>query len=106
MKAASANYRTSRHWVLSPRSCARLVENDGEISRRAWESALLTAVRDEVRAGNLYVHHSQRFGRFDDFFITDSEWEKQRRALFRTRRTASESGGRSRLSRATAGCRL
>lgn len=66
-----------------PKKLRKLVEKDGEISRRAWESALLTAVRDEVRAGNLYVHRSQRFGRFDNFFMANSEWEKQRERFFK-----------------------
>ena len=65
-----------------PKKLRALVTNNGEVSRRAWESALLTAVRDEIRAGNIYVDHSQRFGRFDDFFMTESEWEKQRESFF------------------------
>lgn len=50
-----------------PKSLRSLVEKDGEVNRSAWECALLTAVRDEIRAGNIYVTHSKRFGRFDDF---------------------------------------
>ena len=65
-----------------PRKLHTLVETDGQASRRAWESALLMAIRDEVRVGNIYVHQSQRFGRFDNFFITNSEWEKQRETFF------------------------
>jgi hypothetical protein len=65
-----------------PKKLRALVTNNGEVSRRAWESALLTAVRDEIRAGNIYVDHSQRFGRFDDFFMAESEWEKQRESFF------------------------
>ena len=65
-----------------PKKLRALVTVNGEVSRRAWESALLTAVRDEIRAGNIYVNRSQRFGRFDDFFMAESEWEKQRESFF------------------------
>jgi hypothetical protein len=65
-----------------PKSLRSLVEKEGEVSRPAWECALLTAVRDEIRAGNIYVAHSKRFGRFDDFFMTDSQWENQREGFF------------------------
>lgn len=65
-----------------PRRLRHLVEKDGEISKPAWECALLTAVRDELRAGNVYVAQSKRFGRFDDFFMTDSKWETQRESFF------------------------
>ncbi|MDV7390648.1 hypothetical protein RZS08_04805, partial [Arthrospira platensis SPKY1] len=41
-----------------PKSLRSLVEKDGEVSKSAWECALLTAVRDEIRAGNLYAARS------------------------------------------------
>jgi hypothetical protein len=41
-----------------------LVAADGEVSKAAWECALLNAVRDEIKAGNLYVQQSKRFGRY------------------------------------------
>ena len=66
-----------------PKGLRPLVEKDGEVSKPAWECALLTAVRDELRAGNVYVAQSKRFGRFDDFFMTDSKWEAQRQSFFR-----------------------
>ena len=65
-----------------PRKLRPLVEKNGEVSKRAWECALLTAVRDEIRAGNIYVQRSKRFGRFDDFFIADAKWKKQRESFF------------------------
>ena len=34
--------------------------------------------RDEIRAGNLSVRHSKRFGHLDDFFIPDEQWETAR----------------------------
>lgn len=65
-----------------PKKLRPLVEQNGEVSKRAWECALLTAIRDELKAGNIYVQRSKRFGRFDNFFIADSRWEKQRETFF------------------------
>lgn len=65
-----------------PKKLRPLVEKNGEVSKRAWECALLTAVRDEIRAGNIFVQRSKRFGRFDDFFIDDAKWGKQRESFF------------------------
>lgn len=56
-----------------PKKLRPLVEKNGEVSKRAWECALLTAVRDEIKAGNIYVLRSKRFGRFDDFFMEDTK---------------------------------
>ncbi|MDP6702349.1 MAG: Tn3 family transposase, partial [Candidatus Latescibacteria bacterium] len=39
-------------------------------------------MRDELKAGNLSVAHSKRFGHFDDFFIGDATWTPQRTAFF------------------------
>ena len=57
-----------------PKKLRALVEKDGEVNKHAWECVLLTAIRDEIRAGNVYVEQSKRFGRFDDFFIADARW--------------------------------
>lgn len=65
-----------------PKKLRPLVEKNGEVSKRAWECALLTVIRDEIKAGNIYVQRSQRFGRFDDFFMADAKWEKQRENFF------------------------
>src|SRR5690606_7554673 len=35
-----------------------------------------------IRAGNIYVQDSKRFGRFDDFFIADSQWQTRQTAFF------------------------
>jgi uncharacterized protein DUF4158 len=53
----------------------------GKLTKSAWECALLTQLRDEIRAGNLSVTHSKRFGRFDDFFIPVSHWERLREGV-------------------------
>ena len=60
-----------------------LVEKDGVISKRDWECALLAAIRDEIRVGNVAVQSSKRFGRFDRFFISNDQWAVQRDAFFK-----------------------
>ncbi|NOK57433.1 MAG: hypothetical protein GFH27_549309n168 [Chloroflexi bacterium AL-W] len=54
----------------------------GTVPKAAWECAVLTAVRDELKSGNIHVRHSKRFDRFDDFFMPLEEWEQQREAFF------------------------
>ena len=66
-----------------PKKLRPLIEQEGEVNKHAWECALLLAIRDEVRAGNIYIQDSKRFGRFDDFFIADSKWKAQREAFFK-----------------------
>ena len=56
---------------------------DGTVNKRAWECALLSAVRDELKAGNLYVMQSTHFGRFDNFFIPDGAWDTHRETFFK-----------------------
>ena len=53
-----------------------------EVRRSAWECAVLLKTRDEMRAGNLAVRHSKRFGHLDDFFIPDEQWETARDRFF------------------------
>jgi len=66
-----------------PKHLQDMVVLDGEVSKAAWECALLNAVRDEIKAGNIHVHHSKRFDRFDNFFIPTSEWHAMREAFFK-----------------------
>lgn len=66
-----------------PKPIQDMVLSDGEVSKAAWECALLNAVRDEIKAGNIHVHHSKRFGRFDNFFIPEAEWHAMREAFFK-----------------------
>ncbi len=65
-----------------PEKVRALVEKDGVISKRDWECALLTAIRDEIRSGNVAAQSSKRFGRFDNFFISDERWTVQRDTFF------------------------
>ena len=66
-----------------PKKVRTLVEKDGVISKRDWECALLAAIRDEIRVGNIAVQSSKRFGRFDEFFISNEQWASQRDAFFK-----------------------
>lgn len=66
-----------------PKKLRPLIEEEGEVNKHAWECALLLAIRDELKAGNIYVQDSKRFGRFNDFFISDNKWQSQRAAFFK-----------------------
>ena len=68
---------------VPPRVRPLVEAGGGALNKRAWECALLVAVRDEVKAGNLSVAHSKRFGPFDDFFIDREAWSTRREAFFR-----------------------
>ena len=65
-----------------PASQRRLVEQDGEIDRAAYEAAVLTALRDEVRRGNVAVGGSTRFGKLSDLFMPEDAWEAERDGFF------------------------
>ena len=65
-----------------PKRLRPLVFSEGTASKPAWECALLLAVRDEIKQGNLSVVGSKRFGRLDDFFIPEASWHTQRDAFF------------------------
>ena len=58
------------------------VDIGGEIHKPAWECALLSVLRDEIKSGNLSVTHSKRFGSFEDFFIPTTQWETMRTSFF------------------------
>jgi len=61
----------------------RWLYDAGSVSRRTFECALLLVIRDEIKAGNLCITHSKRFGRFDNFFIPTMKWEPMRESFFR-----------------------
>lgn len=52
------------------------------MDKRAWECALLTAVRDAIKSGNVSVEGSKRFGSLSDFFIDDKQWATRRTGFF------------------------
>ncbi|MCP4899241.1 MAG: Tn3 family transposase, partial [bacterium] len=59
-----------------------LVQKDGEVGRAAWECAVMTAVRNEIKAGNLAVRQSKRFVHVDDFLMPDDQWASIRAGFF------------------------
>lgn len=64
------------------KSQRRLVEQGGGVDRAAYEAAVLTALRDEVRRGNVAVDGSKRFGHLSDLFMPEDEWDAERAAFF------------------------
>ena len=66
-----------------PRKIRKLITTNGEVKKSAWECALLTAIRDEIKTGNLSVEMSKHFSRIDDFFIPHEQWNKMRDRFFR-----------------------
>jgi hypothetical protein len=66
-----------------PRRLRPFVGTNGTRNRRAYECAVLTALRDEIKRGNMWVQGSRRFGKLDDFFLPDTEWAVRRQDFFR-----------------------
>jgi TnpA family transposase len=66
-----------------PKKLRPLVQVNGIIDKAGWECALLTAVRDEIKAGNISVKMSKHFGHFDNFFISSDQWAKTRETFFK-----------------------
>lgn len=66
-----------------PKKLRPLIEINGIIEKSAWECALLTAIRDEIKSGNISVNMSKSFQRFDDFFIPIERWNKMRESFFK-----------------------
>ncbi len=58
------------------------VGRTGSLDRRAYECAVLTALRDEIKRGNVWVRGSKRFGKLDDFFLPAPAWAATRQDFF------------------------
>ncbi|MFK7932004.1 MAG: Tn3 family transposase [Saprospiraceae bacterium] len=66
-----------------PKSTQKLVvQKDGRIDKAAWECALLTAVKDSIKSGNIAIKDSKRYGHIDDFFMPLEQWETKRVSFF------------------------
>ena len=59
-----------------------IVIGEESIDKHAWEAALVSKIRDEIKSGNLSVKDSKRFGPFDRFFISDEQWQTMREDFF------------------------
>jgi hypothetical protein len=66
-----------------PKRLRAFVGTNGAANRRAYECAVLTTLRDEIKRGNVWVRGSTRFGKLDDFFLPDATWTVRRQEFFR-----------------------
>jgi len=66
-----------------PKRLRPFVETNGTPQRRAYECAVLTTLRDEIKRGNVWIRGSTRFGKLDDFFLPDATWTARRQEFFR-----------------------
>lgn len=66
-----------------PRKLRPIVEGSDTIDKHAWECALISMIRNEIKSGNLSVKNSKRFGPFDRFFIPTNQWQTIREEFFR-----------------------
>ena len=65
-----------------PKKTRSFIETENGLDRAGYECAVLTAIRDEVRRGNLWVRGSKRFTRLDAFFMPDDQWQNIRADFF------------------------
>jgi len=66
-----------------PKRLRAFVGTNGTANRRAYECAVLTTLRDEIKRGNVWIPGSRRFGKLDDFFLPEEAWTAQRQEFFR-----------------------
>lgn len=65
-----------------PKKLRSFVFQNDKILKPAWECALLTVLRDQIKSGNLSVPNSKRFASLDTYFIPGTEWASKREAFF------------------------
>ena len=63
---------------LPKRWINHVVNKDGTIDRHYFEIAVVTELRDRVKAGDISIEGSKQFKEFDDYLITKDEWEKSK----------------------------
>jgi hypothetical protein len=66
-----------------PKRLRAFVGTNGTANRRAYECAVLTTLRDEIKRGNVWIRGSTRFGKLDDSFLPDATWTGRRQEFFR-----------------------
>mgnify|MGYP006278963325 CR=1 FL=1 len=66
-----------------PNKLKKLIIDGNNLNKASWECALITKIKDEIKAGNLSVSNSKRFGKFDSFFMPESEWKNLRSDFFK-----------------------
>lgn len=77
---------------FAPATLEPLIRQNGQVDRRRWESALFLKVRDELRAGNLAIKGAKNFGRFEAFFLPQTEWEQVREGFWERTGFAADPG--------------
>lgn len=65
-----------------PKKMRPFVFQDNKPLKPAWECALLTVLRDQIKSGNISVPNSKRFASLDTFFIPETEWASRRETFF------------------------
>lgn len=59
-----------------------IVDSNGKLNKPAWECALITAVRDHIKCGNIAIKDSKRYGHIDEYFMPTHLWEAKRTEFF------------------------
>ncbi|MGU8454095.1 Tn3 family transposase, partial [Clostridium perfringens] len=59
---------------ISKRWKNHIFEKDGSINRHYYEMALLTELRDHVKAGDIAISGSKQYKDFEDYLSTKYEW--------------------------------
>ena len=59
-----------------------LKDDDGNINRNAWEMGLALAIKDAMRAGDLYLSQSKQHVSFWDFMLNDAHWQEAKDSAY------------------------
>ena len=66
-----------------PRELRRgLKDGAGNLNRNAWEAGLAMAIKDALRAGDLYLPQSKQHVSFWDLALNDTRWQSMRDAAY------------------------
>jgi hypothetical protein len=58
----------------------KVVKTDAGLDRRAYEVAVMMALRERLRSGDVWVEGSRAFRAFDDFLLASDVFESRRKA--------------------------
>ena len=71
----STNFVSKELWKV-------LRNNEGQINRNAWETALALAIKDALRSGNLYLPKSKQHVSFWKLMLSETRWKEIRTKSF------------------------
>lgn len=60
---------SKKHWK-------QVVVTDGKVSRRLYETAICTTLRDHLRSGDVWIEGTRKFQRFDQYLLPKAEVPK------------------------------